>query len=70
SFWNSNGLPIAGGAPGAAATVTRASTGALGQNNPSDQLFIAQLETILSNNAAIVVADRLAHSSGLSGTVA
>lgn len=72
SLWTSAGVPGAGSAPGAAAVPTKATTGALGfanQTAPATS-YIAWLATQCSNNASnLEIHDRLAHMSGLSGTV-
>lgn len=72
SLWTSAGVPGAGSAPGAAAVPTKATTGAFGFTNQTAPAtsYIAWLATLASNNATnLEIHDRLAHMSGLSGTV-
>lgn len=72
SLWTSAGVPGAGSAPGAAAVPTKATTGAFGFTNQTAPAtsYIAWLATQASNNATnLEIHDRLAHMSGLSGTV-
>ena len=72
SLWTASGVPGAGSAPGAAAVPTRATTGALGfanQTAPATS-YIAWLAAQFGNSASnLEIHDRLAHMSGLSGTV-
>ncbi len=72
SLWTSAGTPGAGSAPGAAAVPTKATTGAFGFTNQTGPAtsYIAWLAALASNNATnLEIHDRLAHMSGLSGTV-
>lgn len=72
SLWTASGVPGAGSAPGAAAVPTTATTGALGfanQTAPATS-YIAWLAAQFGNSASnLEIHDRLAHMSGLSGTV-
>lgn len=72
SLWTAAGVPGAGSAPGAAAVPTKATTGAFSFTNQTAPAtsYIAWLATQASNNATnLEIHDRLAHMSGLSGTV-
>lgn len=72
SLWTAAGVPGAGSAPGAAAVPTKATTGAFGFNNQTAPAtgYIGWLALQFSNNASnLEIHDRLAHMSGLSGTV-
>jgi hypothetical protein len=72
SLWTASGVPGAGSAPGAAANPTKATTGAFGFTNQTAPAtsylawFAAQFGVSASN---LEIHDRLAHMSGLSGTV-
>lgn len=72
SLWTATGVPGAGSAPGAAAVPTKATTGAFGFTNqtaPATSYF-AWLAVQFSLSASnLELHDRLAHMSGLSGTV-
>jgi len=68
--WTSAGLPAAGTAPTTAAVPTRATTGALGQLDPTGTRRIVKM--ILGWGVAggmLTISDRLSHQGGLSGTV-
>lgn len=72
SLWTATGVPGAGSAPGAAAVPTKATTGAFGFTNPTAPVksYLAWLTAQAGNNATnLEIHDRLAHMSGLSGTV-
>lgn len=72
SLWTATGTPGAGSAPGAAAVPTKATTGAFGFTNQTSPAtsYLAWLATQAGNNATnLEIHDRLAHMSGLSGTV-
>jgi hypothetical protein len=72
SLWIATGIPGAGAAPGAAANPTSATTGAFGfanQTAPATS-YLAWLAVQCSLSASnLEIHDRLAHMSGLSGTV-
>jgi hypothetical protein len=73
SFWADTGEPGAGSAPGATAGVvpTSATAGAIPFTDAggSDTSYLARLQAMSTTNACILVlADRLYHSSGFSGT--
>lgn len=72
SLWTATGVPGAGSAPGAAAVPTSATTGAMGfanQTAPTTS-YLAWLAAQFGNSASnLEVHDRIAHMSGLSGTV-
>lgn len=63
-------FPISGGLPGASTAPDRTTLGALGQQNPpgGQQLSIIGARFNGLNPGVYIVADRLVHSSGLSGT--
>ena len=72
SLWTAAGVPGAGSAPGAAAVPTSATTGSFNFTNqtaPATSYYAWQ--SVVTSNAATTVEihDRLAHMSGLSGTV-
>lgn len=72
SLWTATGVPGAGSAPGAAAVPTKATTGAFGFNNQTAPAtgYIGWLAMQFGNSASnLEIHDRLAHMSGLSGTV-
>lgn len=72
SLWTATGVPGAGSAPGAAAVPTKATTGAIGFTNQTSPTtsYIGWLAVQSGNNAGnLEIHDRLAHMSGLSGTV-
>ena len=72
SLWTASGVPGAGSAPGAAAVPTNATTGAIGFANQTSPVtsYIAWLAVQFGNSASnLEIHDRLAHMSGLSGTV-
>lgn len=72
SLWAATGVPGAGSAPGAAAVPTKATTGAFGFTNQTspETSYLAWLSHQHSNSASnLEIHDRLAHMSGLSGTV-
>jgi len=72
SLWTSAGVPGAGSAPGAAAVPTKATTGAMGFTNQTDPAtsYLAWMWAAFSNATSnLEIHDRLAHMSGLSGTV-
>lgn len=67
SAWTTT--PNAGTAPGAAAVPSMTIAGAIGQVNPSGILRLVRVsESASSYNGAWILADRLSHQSGLSGT--
>lgn len=70
SMWTTG--PFAGAAPSTAAVPTRATTGAVGQRNPSGLRRI--LQRIVASNAGprgtLLLVDRLSHQGGLVGNVA
>jgi hypothetical protein len=71
SLWTCSGVPTAGSAPGAAATCTSATTGAVTFTDPggSNVLYLARLAVMAGNpGASLTLYDRLVHSSGLDGT--
>lgn len=72
SLWTATGVPGAGAAPGAAAVPTSATTGTFNfanQTAPATS-YLAWLATQAGNNVTnLEIHDRLAHMSGLSGTV-
>lgn len=69
SMWQT--APFAGTAPGAAAVPTNATTGSLGQFNPTSLArFLTRLRySNAASRGTLVLIDRLSHQSGLSGTV-
>jgi hypothetical protein len=72
SLWIATGIPGAGAAPGAAANPTSATTGAFGFTNQTAPAtsYLAWLAVQCSLSASnLEIHDRLAHMSGLSGTV-
>lgn len=72
SLWTATGIPGAGSAPGAAAVPTKATTGAFVFNNQTAPAtsYLAWLAVQFGNSASnLEIHDRLAHMSGLSGTV-
>lgn len=77
SHWNADGQgPTPGAVPSTAAAPTRATAGALGQQNSSGVLRIGQMlasvgaiSTSDASNGTYVLYDRLSHQGGLSGTV-
>jgi hypothetical protein len=71
SLWRGTGTPAQGAIPGAAAVCTKALTGAMSFNNPTDPVksYIARGFLVSGNSATDVqLHDRLAHMGGLSGT--
>lgn len=72
SLWQMNGYPTGGGsAPGGTArNPTRSTNGAFGQANPGGgrQKFILSGSYLPTGISSMIVADRLADISGLSGT--
>jgi len=72
SLWTATGIPAAGSAPGAAAVATKALAGAIGfanQTAPATS-YLDWLWMAFSNSTSgVEIHDRLAHMSGLSGTV-
>ncbi len=72
SLWTATGVPSAGSAPGSAAVPTSATTGAIGFTNQTDPVasYLAWMWAAFSNaTSSVEIHDRLAHMSGLSGTV-
>ena len=72
SLWTASGVPGAGSAPGAAVVPTKATTGAIGFTNQTAPAtsYLAWLCAQFGNSASnLEIHDRLAHMSGLSGTV-
>ena len=67
SFWGI--APFGGSTPGAAAVPTNATTGSMGQANSAGVMRIAQVAASLQQSGFIIIADRLLHNGGLSGTV-
>lgn len=61
--------PFGGSAPSTAAAPTSSTTGSMGQVDSSGVQRIAQIAASLGNSAYLLVADRLSHQGGLSGTV-
>jgi hypothetical protein len=73
SLWLTGGSPVNGAAPGAAATCTSATTGAVPYTNPTAPALTYLGYYTLSINgttqaAIVVLQDRLSHMGGLSGT--
>ena len=71
SLWKAAGLPIAGSNPpaytaGSGYIPTRATTGALGQVNPSGNLYLSQLVAVTSVVGHLIIYDRLWACSGMS----
>lgn len=70
SFWQATGLPAAGATPSTAEAPDRTTVGALGQLDSSSTQRV--LRVVLSWSAAsagaFILADRLSHQGGLSGT--
>lgn len=71
SLWTSEGIPCFGSAPGAFANPTRATAGAMGQDDATGgrQLRLFSASMLSSQAGMLVLYDRLMHVSGLSGTV-
>lgn len=73
SLWTASGVPGAGVAPGASPLVaTKDTVGCLGFSNPvAPRRSYYAWQTLLTSNSAtsVEIHDRLAHVSGLSGTV-
>jgi hypothetical protein len=67
SLWTAT--PLAGAAPGGNAVPTNATTGSLGQNDGSASLWLAGFRSNKDRAATVILADRLVHTDGLSGTV-
>jgi hypothetical protein len=61
--------PFAGAAPTTAAVPTSATTGAWRQLNSSGVQRIASIEASCAQGGYLIIADRLSHQGGLSGTV-
>jgi hypothetical protein len=68
SFWEYEGAPSGGAAPGAAAVPTSSTTGAIPLTTPTGELWLAGLEVALNYPGTLLLYDRLLHCSGLSGT--
>lgn len=70
SGWLSAGVPAAGVAPTTSVVPTRATTGALGQVNPTGtrRILRAIFNWLPNTGGLLTLADRLVHSGGLSGT--
>jgi hypothetical protein len=62
-------LPDAGNGPVGAVAPTRATIGAMGQQNAAVAQRIAQLAVSIGNGGYLMIADRLSHQGGLSGIV-
>ena len=71
SSWLSTGVPAAGVAPTTASVPTRATTGALGQVNPTGTRRIIDIVLAWGQGSGglVTIADRLSHQGGLSGIV-
>lgn len=72
SLWTATGVPGAGAAPGAAAVPTSATAGTFNFTNQTAPAssYLAWMALQASNNVTnLEIHDRLAHVSGLSGTV-
>ena len=67
SLWDT--APFAGAAPTTAAVPTSATTGAWGQQNSSGVQRVASVEASMAQGGYLIIADRLSHQGGLSGTV-
>lgn len=68
--WLSAGVPAAGTAPTTAAVPTRATTGALGQINPTGTRRIINIVAGWGiSGGLLTICDRLSHQGGLSGIV-
>jgi hypothetical protein len=62
--------PFAGATPTTAAAPTSATTGAIpGVQDPTGVMRLVQAEVSMSNSGMLILADRLSHQGGLSGTV-
>lgn len=61
--------PDAGAVPTTAVAPTRATAGAMGQVNSSGVQRLVQVAVGLQQSGCIIIADRLSHQGGLSGTV-
>jgi hypothetical protein len=72
SSWTTAGIPTTGAAPTTAAVPTRATTGALGQINPTGTRRIIDFVVAWSRatGGMVTICDRLSHQGGLSGTTA
>lgn len=68
--WLAGGIPAAGTAPTTAAVPTNATTGALGQKNPTGTRRVIDivLAWAAGGGGLMTLADRLSHQGGLSGT--
>jgi hypothetical protein len=71
SHWRATGYPTQPAVPDAAATCDRATAGALTLSNPTagQTLYLARASVFCNGAGLMTVADRLVHSSELSGTV-
>lgn len=71
SLWRSAGYPAQGAIPTTWATCTKALAGAFVFSNPSSptQTYIGRLNATLANAGTLILADRVGHMGGLSGTV-
>lgn len=70
SLWTAAGQPAAGSAPGAAAIPTSATAGALLFSDPVAALtYLSTLQAAGGTIGTLVLYDRLAHASGLSGVL-
>jgi hypothetical protein len=67
SLWTAT--PFAGAAPGGNAVPTNNTVGALGQDDGSASLWLAGFRSNKDRAATVILADRLVHTDGLSGTV-
>lgn len=70
-LWGVAGLPDAGAIPGAAATVTSGTAGAVAFTEPvapKTAAHLAKLDVQLGNPGSVIVFDRLQHMGGLDGT--
>ena len=69
SLWRATGNPAQGAIPGAAATCTKALTGAWNFNNPSTgNSYLSNLNIQGAASHQFIIYDRLQHMGGLNGT--
>lgn len=69
SLWRATGWPAQGAAPGAAETVTNATTGVVPITNPggSNKLYLAGVDWVAGTTHSLLILDRLSHMGNLGG---
>lgn len=72
SLWRTAGNPTQGAIPASWATCTKALAGAFSFNNPTSptQTYVGRFSATLATAGTLILADRIGHMGGLSGTVA